>query len=760
MSWVSNLFKTLPPLQYQLLVRELETYTLSHAPSGWEGSLIEIKRDDKYYGLLNTFSIPADFVLEGASILRTEFYVYGLRADVKLLVNELDAPTQTYKNIFTGRIDFSNVKDYGALDGYKFTANVLPDDMTSLIHSYEDTAYQIPIDVPDAVLIQIPGIQLNEQATLNFSTSPDFRSNAFFALTIVTNQINSIYPSIQNSGFVAQDSPNFITTGEWFLTSQVANNVVNCYGNMGISLAPYLGGPSRYQINIHRSSDGSIVKTLFDQTVSVTSQFNFTWDFTMNGAPGSPLAPLAKGETLSCYFQNFDGQTNKGFNMQYGTMFLSYDTVSPPSNIKALPATYVYKFLIAQIYGMEFNGFTFPTQSNILSTAPWNQLCITSGDAFRPALVNFQSFSEGSTLTPGDYYTVTNPNLDVGATVTYNGNVYTPGDIFVCLPTNVSFTSINGAEVESGNNPAVIKTTFRDFFKSLNGVLKLGFGVQNGFAVLESRDTFFQMFNIVNLPDIQKVVIEPYIPYIFNSIKCGYPDQTYDVLSGRKEANSQVQYSTPNNKVKKEYDITSIYRADPYGIEFLRIQQGSQNVTKGDNDVFLIMRSANVVPDQVYYVPEGTALDSTSPYTSIAGVDTGYFNYSITPKQNLKRHGNFIAGMLDKWEGQILVAEALKSIGLVTINTSGVSVSESAPVDISTLPTALFLPYVATITTDLPINILKLLTMFPTGYISFEVDGNTYYGFLISASFDPAKNKQREYKLLLTPQNNMLNLIH
>lgn len=732
------------PLRYSLIVRELKTYILPNSPTGWGGSLITIQRNPQYYGMVRTFTVPMDFVLDGAWILRTEFYQYGIQGDVQFQIEEFNDVTWQYEVIFIGAIDFSSIKDAGSLEGYKFTCNVLPNDLTSLIKAYENTVFQIPLNVPDALLVQLQGIQLIETAAYNYSSSSDYRSNAFFALTVVTNKINSIYPSTQNSGFVQQNSPDFTTSGQWFMRSTVATSV-QIQGNIGVSVNAH-AGVARYQINFYKSSTGStIVQTVFDKVVVGIQDFQFQFNFTVS---------IGAGESLYCYFLNFDGDSNHGFQMRNGTLNLKYNTISPPSTVRAFRPRYIYDYLINKIYQTQFNGFTYPTQSLLLNS--WSQLCITSGDAFRPTLIDYTYFEEGDTLTVGDYLTVINGIGLSGGTVLYNSHTYNVGDTFVVISTALSFTSSGGAIVESGYNPAVIKTSFKDFFQSINSVLNAGFAVQNGIAVLEKKSYFFNPNLIAaSVGNVQKFTLEVYTDYIFNTIKCGYPDQTYDVINGRNEVNSEVQYVTALTRIQKEYNIQSAYRADAYGMEFLRIQEGNNNVTNGDNSVFFIYIQPNIVSGQVYYNPEGV-----EAFLSVTGVDAGYFNMRISPKQNLLRHADYLAGMLYKITGDIKLSSAKKNTGLIVRLLDGTRIGEADNVTISTLGTGLFIPYLANISTKLPTNMLSTITMFPNGRIDFEEDGNMYMGFIINGDVDIAKNSERELKLLLTAQNNMLNLIH
>ena len=732
-------------LQFALLIRGVKTIVLENAPSGWEKALLQVQRSQKYYGTMTTFSVPMDFVTTGANALRIEFYNYGIQADVRLIVNYLDDLTQTYKPIVVGGfpIDFSNITDNGRSDAYKFTANVLSDDITALIDKFGDATFEIPLPVPEAVPIQLQGIALVETASFNFDTNSNFESFCFPGLSVTDNKVNSIYPSVQQVPQLTQANPDWENSGQWFIRARLATTV-QINGNMGVSLAPGPGSANEHHfaIQFRRSSDGSIVKTIFDQTVYVTSQFNFTWNFTCQ---------LGTFEELFVYFYSYGTDPQKGFNVQYGTMNLQYYTISPPSIVNVLPPMYIFQQLVNRIYQMQYNGASFPCISYLLSQSGWNQLMITSGDAFRRGLVDYQYFDAGlDQLTPGNLYTVVNGIGLTGGTVQYNSHTYNIGDSFIALATKIDFASTGGALLEFGYNPASVKTSFNDFFKSINAVLNVGLGLQNGKLYLEQKSYFFnQNIQTAKLADIKTFKLSPYVNYLFNTISGGYPDQTYDVVNGRSEVCSEVEYTAPVLRIKKELDLKSVYRSDPYGMEFLRIVEGN-NTTNGDNAVFFIKILNIPLRGVPYLMPE--------VYPSYTGVDAGYFNFAITPKRNLLRHADYLAGCLLKVEGQILVSSATKSLALTSVDDLGVFVSEAAPIDISTLGAPLFYPYQVDIDSDLPDNTLQALTMFPNGRIDFFKDGNTYMGFPLTAQVDPAKNTERNFSLLLTAQNDLTTL--
>lgn len=86
--------------------------TLTTSPDGWDESFIITERSRKYHGIFRSFTIPLKFVKQGATIIRDEFYRYGMAATCIIQVQKLNRQTLTYFTAYTGKIDFATFKDH------------------------------------------------------------------------------------------------------------------------------------------------------------------------------------------------------------------------------------------------------------------------------------------------------------------------------------------------------------------------------------------------------------------------------------------------------------------------------------------------------------------------------------------------------------------------------------------------------------------------------------------------------------------------
>lgn len=672
MTWVSDLLGLQPKQFRYSLVYQQKTYVLPNAPIGWEENIIRWSRSEFYYGMIRSFSVPLKFVLDGAWILRTGFYTYGIRGNALLTIEELNLATWGYELIYSGDIDFSTFTDSLT----EVTVTAMEGGLSANIKAYENVKYTIPLNVPDAVDIQLTGLKLLESALFLFTPAISYpitlNNQVIFDLQLIQNETQSIVPSVQQVDWqslgVPPPTPNLTANEGWFYRANGAGT---------INVKGFVSGQN-FMIYI-RDETYAIIETIGGSVDG--SDFNINFDYDISVTDGQRLFITGTTFTVGGGPQITDGEFTGSFT-----------TIAPDTMCKALRPKYLFEQLLLRMN----QGAPVSIQSFLLDE--WEQLCITSGVAIR--------------------------------------------------------------ELE---NPVII-TSFKDFFTSINSVLNAGFGIESGKAVLEKKAYWFKStLQAADVGENKSFNLEVYEAYLASSVKIGYPDQQFStIINGRDEVNSTQVYSLPITRVQKELDLLSIYRADPYGIEDLRItkQDGDTTNNNNDNDVFFVKIKAD--PENIsgtpYYRPE-----RSEGYLSLSGVLAAetYYNWDISPHRNLLRHGDFLHSILDKFDGAFINFEsALKNSSMNVVGLNGQRTIEDQDLSIGTLPDKIFLPYLITIVTKLPKNAMNLVDNFPTGYIRSQFLNNNQDGFIIDFSVDVSKNRQRELKLLLTPFNQLENLIH
>lgn len=304
---------------------------------------------------------------------------------------------------------------------------------------------------------------------------------------------------------------------------------------------------------------------------------------------------------------------------------------------------------------------------------------------------------------------------------------------------------------------AKIKITFKEFFDSMNGIDDTGFGIENDIAVLENANYFARNIKILDLGTVKKCNIQPAQDYLFNSIKVGYNDGNTDDDNGRQEYNSGQEWQLPITRVKKEKNWVSPARADQYGIEKIRVDYNitsdkKTNDTSSDNDSFMLY----CYLDGDNYRPVlGSSYDNVTGLTS---PDSAY-NLELSPKHNLLRHQGYLRGVMDRMDGRYInFASGVKNTELVTVK-DGIVVKEKENIISSSLTGKYFIPNIATIITKMPRDTMWLIDNKPFGYIQLTYRGIILKGYLMDVPVDIAKHTEQTLKLLLTDDNNLLNLI-
>lgn len=723
--------------KYTLDIRGVLTEVLFNSPQEWLETKIEYKRSKDYGGIMRSILLPLTFVFRGAGLLRAEKYKYGAFARVNLYVSQLVATTWLYKNIYFGKVDFSTWKD-NPETGVNVT--VTENNFSVNLKAYDDQQYAIPVDVPEAVDVELTPLTLTETADFLFTPNIDNRSDAFFEMKIITNQQNSVIASANEVGFYADSFPVWGTDSHWYYRAQVDTNVRHKGHFEGFIATSGAVGTQQFRIKVI-DSNGVTKATLYDDSTSTAKAFSFDYDFTTS---------VLYGERLFFYFEHVGSDVSTyGFRLTNSTLNLEYNTISAASMCKALRCDYIFQQLVNKMNG----GVVYPAVSYLLTNA-LRPLVMTCSDAIR------QTSAVGTIYQAGDTLQINGRYFVLGGAITYNG-ILRPVNTFFNYALGVEeFTTLTGGFVKQVSQNISISISFKDFYQSIYSVMggQAALGCETARVVLEDLTYFYRggIGTIKFGSDIQVPEITDATDIMWNTIKVGYEDQQYDKFNGTKEVNSTQFYSTDLTTPKKELNLVSKVRADPYGIETVRITPVDTAASRSDNDNFFIWLKDEPEAGQTYYRPlrmEGLL--------SITGADESYYNWKITPKQNLLRGGAYLHSILDKMDGyKIKLTDSRKNISLVTVDLSGRRVAEGDDIEIGNLPDQLFIPVYMSFVPASPPNALDLLDSTPYADIWFDFYGVTWKGFIDELSIDAAENSPQTYKLLLSPDNNLLKLVH
>lgn len=314
-----------------------------------------------------------------------------------------------------------------------------------------------------------------------------------------------------------------------------------------------------------------------------------------------------------------------------------------------------------------------------------------------------------------------------------------PGSSFNSSLLNSSKIAIScGDAIRGFSNPS-IKTSFKDYFESMNAVLCAGASIVGNTLNIESREDYYDDTYILEIAEFADLKVKAYTEHLANSVKAGYEDNAEDDINGRYEVNAGQVYSLPITKAAKELDLTSPYRADIFAVETLVNQGNADNQSTGDdNDVFLFVVNEDGTLDRNF--------DDVVGFPGAASV----FNLLITPKRNLIRHARYlkaIAGSV-KFES----ADRNKLVSSTYLGDSSTA-DEDANLNLSTV-TPLFLPVVVEVTA-LVDDIYKELADHPNLVIRLNGNGYDLKGFILDLSVETSKKRETELTLLLTPDTDL-----
>lgn len=325
--------------------------------------------------------------------------------------------------------------------------------------------------------------------------------------------------------------------------------------------------------------------------------------------------------------------------------------------------------------------------------------------------------------------------------------------------TDLMFTSGSGIREISD---AKIKISLKEFFQTASSIDDAAMGMESDVLRLENKYYFARSFESVNVGKIgdNACNIDPATEFLASNIKVGYDDKNTEDKDGLNEYNSGQEWEMPISRLQNELNWMSVARADQYGIEKLRVEfnvlnkDGNRGTddTPSDNDTFMV----DCYQDGSFYRPILGA-----SYQSVTGVNSPStaYNLRITPKKNLLRHGAYLRSIMNHMDSRYInFASAVKNAKLKTVKDS-IGVKEDENILVASLPDRYFIPDIATIRCKLPYGAKRMIDTNPFGYVTFVWKGVTIKGYIIEFTVDIAKNTERELKLLLTQDNNLLNLI-
>lgn len=636
-----------------------EEYLLKHAPEEWNDNVIKWERDKKNNVILTKYVDNFTFILEDSDFLRQCFANEKVFAKVRFTAEEYDSGNFTYKQYYSGDIDFYSYEE----DRYSVKVSILEIGYKVAFDANYDTKYEIEIPGNSDTLRYD---RLNLRNRLEYGCT--------YALGYVTENINVLDAYISSENIYANKIiRQSVTGGQKNSENWMFKVLEKCKISFHIIL--HIGANT----NIGDTSTRYLYARIY-------ANDRIIWTRTANNDPLNGIKIYAD-EEFECEL-NKDECVYLAICSTGGDMFCSEESFMKNSLIISYPSrgnTYTFTGisseqllvgLIEKATGGKYNALS----ANILTTGEISNMLIASGNMIR----------------------------------------------------NIKDARIN--------------TSLKDFFETIRTL----FGLIYTFRMIDNRETLViqhinETFNrnskLTTVGEINELKTSVANDYIYNRLKIGYKDQTYDEINGKFEFNTELEFATNTTAKTNELKLISPYRADAYGIEFMIIayEQKETIDSRSDNDIFIIHAQNKVGDGSTHSLNRTCKLLNQNPEAP-AG-DT-VFNVYLSPKNCLLRQIEYIRSLFIYSCDTLKFTSCAKEFDAIS---SG-NIRERA--DIPLAGNRLFSPLVYEFETNVPYNISEKMETNNGGYIEIQDNERTLRGFILSISENPGRNKSQKWKLI------------
>lgn len=531
-------------------------------PEGWRDVLVKFARNIKWWGMFRDFTVPMTFKKDGAKILSDKMWTFGVEAVVNYGILKLDRTTlpYEYKAWYVSEINFVKY----AQDKSGVVVECLQGGISKYLKAYETTTYEIDIESdPLHKTVLMDGMELENSAQFAITSGASIDPTANYGnhlvdMTIVTKEIEDI-------GGVAPVTRTKVT-----------------------NLNPTIKATGKW---FFIATAAGTVKVEYDYTLKV--------DFFAPPAinPAANLAHVVRKIDKT----GFGLSTNLLTPLPTGAGIPGTYHIQGTKDIDVLPGDELYLYTFLNVEG---------------STGDAQATFEYGGD--EPFFKISYTFKEEPTIAKGLSPKRLLEKLIEQATDAEPGVYGVVSSFLDSLEESILMVSGDSMRRVPG---AKIKTSIADYFKSFNR-WGISMGAEEKNVRLERFAYVFQDDVVFDVGEVTGAKIVNAEDIMFNTIKNGYKAQDYKEINGRLEFNQGQQWTTPGTKIIKELDLVSVYRADPFGAELMRINFGQKKTTDSDSDNdtwFLnIRKNFTTIQGQLNFVTLFPPLDL--PFIIVSGV--------------------------------------------------------------------------------------------------------------------------------------------
>lgn len=754
-----------------VLSYQVDPIAIVRTPEGWQKKSIVWERDIKRWGLVRSFTIPLEFVEDGA-VMISKLALASYETELELLIKQLEFQDNgdgthdwIYVDLYIGEPDLSKAEGSET----RITAPMVEGGIAAQLKAFEDVVYEIPFD--DYVSVKMDGAYLFFKK--NFLTF-DSSVNTFFALSQTPNN-NETRNFVIGISQTVEEGTSFNIAGSDVSPVAIADNY-----DLTTMDEWFLSAYDTVQVTAHL-------------------KFLFTINKTPTGTGGSAVFKMVKSDGTVLQTFATASMSGSGFNQDYKidtTITFTLNAGEKVFLIVELKSTtsvlHIGEPVIVKIYFAESTSeFTYKTKYHT-----------TSCKAMRP-FVLFQKLVEkitGSATNAESALLQAYPNI--------------------CITSGDAVRGITGA---------VIKTSYSQFLQFCRTQFVAGDEISEGKIVIREMEDQASVATPIDLGEAKNFKWTFAQDLLFNLIKYGYQEEQIDDVNGKYSTHNTYSRTVGDHKkAKGTLEIICPYVADPYYIEILRINKEGKTTTDstGDNKVVILNTedspdinydgafgnffSANIITliggfpnkdlfqpgaqftvsnstsnngtftvidsfktgtnDLWIFVVEAVVAEALNPITISFGTvilkrityidldiaDTGvpdiaslYNLVFLSPKQILDRWMKYINSCLFQFPGTILKFQTTEKNRELRQNDGVTVIDEDEDVAVGT--DRLFLAIYLTFDSLVPDLMPVTLQASPNVGFSTVWMGNPWLGILMRGGLAPNTMQEQSFKLLLGP---------
>ena len=690
------------------------------SPIDWEDTGVGLSRNEKYHGVFNKFSAPLTFSEDAIYILRYLYGRDGYETAIVLYIEEYK-DVIGYDFFYKGELDFSNIENVDEIERYSFKANIAELGVSADLFAKEDLDQEIPLDGTDSIVIRHDGLSLETQ----YSWAAGGASSLFYGYKVNER----LYPDV---GFInVETSPYF---KDFILpTNQLLHQVAN--------------DPFKYLIIALLSIDSTIT---IDYDFTVTTAANVVNPVQVGLKLEQHPWPIPQGAyTLQShwFFLTATGHQASNSSQRY--------TGSSTRNL-TIPVNTLWKFgvLVANNSTVINQDVTVEVHSISIKVTGTGRL--PESDARTLRYIDFVKRLVSQTL--GSSIGVRSDYLQYSKTLASN---YDSDTLWTMVTSGMALRQLP--------NP-VIKTSISQMYRDLRR-WGLGLAIEGNNIRIERLPYFYQKDRLVfTLSEITALKVLNANDYLGNEFKLGYNDQTFDDLNGRYDYNTEVKWSFPTKRVKREIDWSSPYYASIYGIEYSRalgLVKKDTTDSQYDNQTYLIQVDGNPA---TWTNGKPNLLRSSGIITGVP-FPSSVYNTGLTPATTFYHNREYVRAIaygLPLSEGRKL--EFLKSEKNKDFYRSqnSVIIDEDADIPVTTLhdvngdpPDALFQPTVIEVEAAVSEELFEIFEQNYEnryGVIGFYYNDVFFRIFVLDITTTPGDEKTYRIRGLSSPDNDLTKL--